>query len=645
VLVLYGSADSTYLVAADTQIHVATLDRPIESLVGELLSFDINVTSPCSEFIYAFDDDSSVYAISPCDALGAWHEADSNSAPLVTLDNGHTVQGQLLLGFVNDDDRIDLVLGDETGQAYVSFGLGDGRFSADPSAAEATLGQALPLVFETGDCADSRALDGYPLAIGDLDGDGRDDWVLPSGIVLAQSTTVGKAAHLIGCPGNAPFVGRWAKATIADINRDGLLDLAATAASEPDFDVFLGTGAARMNRFGLTTQGVVTQLSSGDFDGDLITDLAFVTKAESLDSNASTSESLFIAFGELSGAATNVTSLGSFQNVRQLSVANYVATDAVSELGVVSQRGSDQGEQLAVFIGNAGQHPIAPLGLSIVSLDGQNYFDTPIAVALGHFADPAVESALAVGTACREKPCVNYEYRLWYSAYDSLTTFENPETSVTLPGKFAPISAETGQLALHVIPGDIDGDNLDELLLLSAGTASNTVSLYVYHYSDSMFSRTPEDLTLTSPLGRATSFDGSLLFESAPVLLDLDLDGALDLAMVISAPSGKNELFVAWNDGEGNFTPATSGFVSFDGEEPLGISGDGHRLIVITASHVFQVPALSNDRTTRNATELSGIAGGGQAVAIGDMTGDGLLDLAIVNQGMLSLFVEVEHEP
>jgi len=643
VLVLFGAEEATLLVGADSPGMVAVLERPIEALVGELLSVDIDPTNPCSEFVFAFGDGPAVYSISPCGELGQWRATATTPRVLVDLGEGRRVGRSVLVGHLNQDTVLDLVVGDTEGRTYVSFGVGDGTFAADLSQADATLAQARLLALDTSACPDPRVADGFPLALGDLDGDGRDDWVFPSGVVLSRGSSDTDPSTTLGCFGSGPFVDRWGIAAVLDVNRDGLLDLAAGVAHQPDLEIFLGTGQPRMNRFGLPTEGTVTHLASGDFDGDLVTDLAYVTRTER--NQEGDDAATFVAFGEFGGAPSSSVELGRFRDVKQISVANYVATDAISELGIVSRRSDRDGEELAVFIGNAGQHPLAPLGLSIVSLDSQNYFDTPLSVSVGHFLDSEQQAAAAVGTACVDDACERLSYRLWLAPGDADARFESPLASDRLGPEFVPLESVRTNHGLHSLAADVDEDGLDELLLVAASAERTDTELFVVELSSSSFSRAPGEDQNSSVLGEPIQLSGRLTFENPPVLVDLDADGQRDLALLLEEPEGARWVQILWNDGEGRFEPAPADLVVLGPSRLTGLAGTTERLLAATEEAVLEIPLDAGGRTEpRVAVALPGVTGG-RALALGDMTGDGLVDLALVADDQLLLYVEEEVAP
>jgi hypothetical protein len=701
ILVLYGVSDAnralTQLIGAETGQSIGILPKPIEKLVGEFhtANVDTRAESPCDEFLFGYNGEATVYSVSPCTATGAWNGGDiaertnDPSVPVAQLPEGHVVAQRMITGYLNSDLHLDLIVGDSAGHAFVTFGLGDGRFAADPAHADTTLGQAWPLSHDASKCPSADVLVGHPLAMGDLNGDGRDDLVMPNGILLVDDLTIdgtNATVKVQGCPGNTPFVAQWSMAVIDDFTRDGMLDLVAGAANESDLDFFLGTGRDRMNPFGITTDGSVRHLKSGDFDGDLTKDLAFSARLEGESDEDPTREAVYIAFGNPNGAPSLVSSVGTFSEVRQLSSADYVDTDAIAELGVVSPRTNATdgvGEQLAVFIGNAGRHPIAPLGLSVVSVNsGPEYSGDPIAVVSARLPNvgKARNSAVALGVSCGQT-CKEPNFRLWRSFGTEDSGLENPTVSRVLPADLV-ASLNRVQLSCHLLSGDTNGDDLDEVYLLSATPRSSEIALWPVNTDPKVFGTRPddEDSDTQEPLGTPSYLPGKLLPNSSPVIIDLDADGHKDLVFLAKQISGTgdeiNRLLVAWNDGGKLAFPSTAMTLDLNGEQPLGFyartvptgtsgssnsSQDSPRLWAVTANHVFEIPLTDQNRRTRQGRqlELTATAGtdatsagngasyvpGGQAIAVGDLTGDGLLDLVVATKSGVRIFAETEGRP
>jgi hypothetical protein len=659
ILIFFSTDTQTVLIGADSGTQVMEL-RTIDDFVGNLVTADLDrrPTSPCSELLFGYKNEGAIYSVDPCNAFGAWNQVEGPPRVIARLPENRTVSETILSADFNSDGHLDIVVGDNEGQVYVGFGLGDGSIVGNPEASDETRGQLSNLIVEVPGVTTNTRSRGFPLAVGNLDGIKYVDWVFADGVLLTKGLkfdSVTKSVTISAKTSNTPFVGRWAIAQLGDFNRDGLLDLAAAASKEPDLDLYMGTGFSMMNRFGISTEGVVTQMATGDFDGNLTQDLVFSVVTPANDAlKATRDELVYIAFGEQGGMPTNATAIGAFKNIRQLCTAHYVDTDAISEIGVVSQSDSEQGEDLAVFIGNTGRHPIAPLGLSVMDRTGINYWGDPLVVATGHFFDAKVNSVIAIGVSCDgpSSTCsTDSTYQLWYAAGSTDAGLKYPRVSQSLPKEFSPYLAATDEFAIHVVAGNLDDDTssdpkskFDELLLFATtNTDKPNINLWSVNLGEESetFSTNPDaSVGKTSDLLKNhTKIDGSLVANSNPTLVDLNNDHYRDLAFLASNPAGNSVLYFVYNE-RGKFNVSRSVVVDFGDEVPLSIFGrteNGQNLLLaVTLEHVFEI--TSNNGTPK-ATPFVGIPGG-KAVAYGDLTGDGLNDLVVANKGKLRFYAQ-----
>ena len=664
-----ASPSGEKIIVADTGIAIAPMPKPIDELLGEPVAANVDTVSPCEEALFTFTGDSGVYMLKPCDAFGKWLSSTQSPSTVVTLTDNHTVS-QILAARVDKDEYVDLLIADESDEPYVAFGRGDGTFVADPNDPNATVGEAWPVAVTAGDCLVSSNIDRrFPLAVGDLNGLGAPDWVSRTGVQMTRDVSVDPSAKQVtvqACPANVPFVREWSKAAIADLNRDGLQDVVAGSSSEPDLDFLRGTGIDVLNPAGIPTGGPLSQLVIGDFDGDRVADVAFSARANATSTADPSNEKLAIAYGNASGPPEAPNEIGSFANIKQVQTAKYAGNDAIDELGVIAQSSVDAGQELSIFIGTAGRHPIAPLGLT--GLEPVNLVDTsasrdlisggPFAIAVGNMGQPPSIGlvAVAVDDTCSASNC---SYRVWYVPGTGLGKFAAPIPSQPLPAEFVPYQTKEGKLSVYVLLGDGNRDGVvDTFLALTTGADDTTINLWSLNLPPAL--STPTDPPAALPL---STTPGRLDVASSPELVDLDGDKALDLVMIVVAENGQKQLGVVWNNGNpldlsqisfisvgsqrdatGVAPDASTGDAS---EEIRGfataIDRDSTAFVAITNKATYAIappgaaPGKPVARRNLVASAISGVPGG-DSIALGEMTGDGLLDVAIGASGSVQLY-------
>ncbi len=253
---------------------------------------------------------------------------------MVTIDTGALISGPAFVHDVNGDGNEDLLItvtvtvGDFSElQLRVAYSLGNGYFdSHDPN-----LGPA---------AGDEKAgfltvLDSSPLAVGKINQDGWPDIVTGTHILLGKQ---GKSAAEPLAFDAVYQSGRlWSEAYITDLNADGTPDVVACADGTPDIDVLTGNDTVLPNPYKVSTDGTVANLRVGDFDGDLIQDLAF--------QNAITAQSslLMIAYGRTSGGVEDPVQIGDFTDIQAIAAGSVLqlGLDSISDLGVVSNIAGD----------------------------------------------------------------------------------------------------------------------------------------------------------------------------------------------------------------------------------------------------------------------------------------------------------------
>ena len=650
VLIFMGQNDSNSsspgeIAVAESVSVLAPMPKPVNVLAGEPVAANVvdGLTSPCEEVLFAFQGDNRVYMLEPCDSFGKWLTSTQPPASVLSLTGNHTISQTPIAARVNKEDSfIDLVLVDEDGTPHVAFGKGDGSFVADLGNPDATVGKAWPvtMVSDSENCPVASAPDAqFPLAAGDLNGDGMADWVLHDSLQLTRSMTINSAAEQMEfqtCAASWPSSGQWSSAQIADLNRDGLPDVIAGSSSTPDLDFLQGTGLDSLNPSGIVTGGLLSHLVVGDFDGDLINDVAFSERIHAPTPTAgSPTEKLAIAYGNFAGAPGPPIEIGELSNIKQLQSAKYVGDDAIDELGVTSQSDSSADQMLTMFIGTAGRHPISPLGL--VRIGQNDASGIPLASTVGTWGQSGAANSFGlVALAVEQCGQGNCPYRVWFVPAADQGTFGTPEPSGFLPPEFVPYRNSGTELSAYVRLGDVDGDGASDALVFT--TSGDDTHINIWRVNPP---QPGSDWMLQNPLQLLTSVPGRLNAASNPTLIDLDDDGGLDLVLIVEDANGHQQLGVVWNQAQ-SLPLADIVFVDLGGgQEARGFSSTLDRKVtrlVATTDQASYGIDISDRRLT--ASPIKDVPGG-NSIAIGDMTGYGLTDLVIGTTGGVQKFAEV----
>ena len=651
--VVVDLAARSALAQVTTDSIVAIPDSTVDKMVGAVAIGSFIEGSVCDQFAIGFSGSNKVSVYSPCrhttpigngktyeinNALDAGGHIVGNylTATAVTLplgvNVGITSAGSTAGAFAvdaNGDGHQDLVIAAtlaSSPQIYVAYGIGDGTFSSSstllPVDNSASIYTAISAVFAQ---ANNKPV---PLAVADLNDDGLPDFVFPSGIEFSEVGATPAANHYVAGP--TAGVTLWTGAVIADLNRDGIPDVAA---ANPDgaIDLFVGTGNAAMSFMSYGLEGPPANLVAGDFDGDLVNDVAFSVSGAVTDDGGAAANDLEVLFGQGLAFPAQPTSLGSLSNIVQMTsgplTSTYTGATASTNASVSSMVAlsvdASSNVFAAVLLGNPDRLITSSFALYVSA--------TQRASAIRVTSGPIVSTAENDFLFLAQDASDATKYELWLAPSTGEATLDATKL-------------ETG----NELPTTLDWtlSTLTETTLATSGVASPIVLVPpvltpgadpASAGSAHMFVIDPATLSLGPAVSLSCTYasSSSLQLRSA----DFDGDGFRDIATYCSDVSGKSVMTVYWGNGTPTLDAARSSTLSVPAEPVTGfaIYRNGpvvpRSLGVLTASAFYTTtPGGSDHRTFGPLMKDPSLPGGG-SMGSADIDGDGVADLGIVDTG------------
>lgn len=436
--------------------------------------------------------------------------------------------------------------------------------------------------------------DPVSMAMGDFNGDGREDLVTVSFSSNNVSILLGNGDGTFAPPVNYATQYYPNSLAVGDFNGDGKLDIAVTnlcgdsntCQRKGTVSILLGNGDGTFQpQMDFGTAGFhPVSVAVGDFNGDKKLDLAVANSCGATSSCEAPRSNVVILLGDGDGT---------FQQGNTLHVGAYAQSVAVADFN------GDGKLDLAVADNGDGTASILP-GNGDGTFSQQVDYATgssPYSVAVGDFnGDGKVDLAIADDD-----------------------NEDGAEVSVLLgngDGTFQPhVDYPTGQMPLWVVVSDLNGDSKQDLVV--ANSYGNTVSVLLGN-GDGTFQPSVDYGVQSGP--------------SAVVVGNFSGNGSPD---VIAANAGTSTVTVLLGDGTGAF-PTRQDFPSVVGTWAVStgdFDGDGIPDIVTANNDRNTVSILlgKGDGTFQPHVEYP-TGNTPYEAAVGDFNGDGKLDLATANE-------------
>ena len=621
-------------------------DLSVDDLVGlTAADFDADpVNSPCPEVAYAGAGQSDALLLSPCEVSGSdigWNYTGVAAQRRVSLPVGNNIFGfpeggpqprdaaqALFAAHLNGDANLDLVMVSaasslpSTAGLHVAYGQGDGSFHSSPSPPpfvgddQATV---LKLDYDTTLCAQPL---GIPLVFADFDGDGWSD-VVGQNLILRRTFYTDHDYQVVGCGGP------WRRAVVADFDGNSTLDVVAARSNDNALDFFAGAGDGTFSRSVIASKEPGTELTSGDFDGDQLTDFMYVqlasrpTEAERAEGAVQGPDRIFVSFGRPFATPELPVEIGEISGVKQVLVGRHEGGDSTSDILILTVD-PFFGFGLSVVPGDGDRELRAPF-LFPVTKDDDPVVTSMDWVAIGRFgADPAERGLVAV---TRDDPAMGGSYRFWRvhsvgEAQLSATRASESEGETSL---------DCAGCWLAVV--DLDGDDIDEVVSFQ----TDKISTYAVVDGEIRFAAAiPTEHRFVDPLTQSHL--------RRPVVRDLDGDGLAEVLL----RNADGDVLLFWNDGSGSLSTDPTGLTvvasatnkgavtldfallqaDTDPEPELAVlnQSDGVKLLQIdVAARSVQELANAPLLTTLDSVQKLG----GELIVGGDLDGDGIDDLVI----------------
>jgi hypothetical protein len=521
----------------------------------------------------------------------------------------------------------ELLIGGKDAKTVDLVGSGcDGKFLGFKKSFNSTL--PLPVPPATADnklaiiAPTAEEFNNHPLlAAGDLNGDGKPDFVMSDTIIMSGSSptaldtcpfwfiddpNLAKTSLPDGYTCTMIQLPAWEEARIGRFNDDAVPDIVGHGAAS-QLQLLIGASGGLFNTFEVSATGRVKKLQVGDVDGDLIPDFVFVEE------NKTTGDSLGFSMGQKSGGPEtpiHVTGLGSIElTAMGGAIEPNFHIDAARDVGIVIQKAGER--SAAVFYGSPQRFFVSPY-----ELQADSGYAPATRALLGNFDGEGHEdlAVLTLGSGASVGQISDANARLWVLPSQGDAELSSAKKPVQLP-------TDAFGCEILMTTANLDAEGTDEVVMLAPGGAG------------SLLGPAPGP---TDPQGSQQAPDDSQI-----VAVDMDGDQGADarpdvLATVQELSSLDKTIALFRNDGSGKLqAPIKLVLPAFPDDGPylqafaaFNFDGDPQKeLVLVTAGGAY---VADLDLATGELLILDTLpeVAGSTSVKVADIDGDGIEDLA-----------------
>ena len=615
----------------------AHIDGSVTDLVGELLSrnvFEDKIESPCFEPVYALRGATHFTIVNTCVSdleQGGIRWRETFEQTDIALDPPAEIDSGPQYTDLNGDGHLDVLIG-AAGRAYVSYGDG------------LALAPAVPYRLDISNSDQISPDIPMPLAAADVTGDGAPDFVFPDHLLLSHRS--GKTSPAYSDQVRNRLASPATDAKIADFNGNGTLDIVTASRGSINLEFYSGSNGPNVTDTVVSTSAPTQALTVGDFDGDLVNDLAVLESPRFGEAKSTVK----IAYGAVSGRLAEPVTVAQLLQPVQLSGFE---SDGVSSLVVSSELVVDgvPSGALTLLSGTADRVPFAPFALSEFIANGSVQDAIGISCTVGDFTGAGQGDVLSLaffspepkstevvvpslwivpgireaGSSPRKLPLVLDPLLNPFVFLDNNSDFISDVVAAS-----ANLDEDARSEAIFAMPA---GPDRRQCGVLTLGIRQGTET----------FQGKPR-VTFTPRAAETVILDEPCLDPSV-VPVDADGDGKVDLALLTGQASAKDrKLYLLWNDGAGRFSSSSLTLVSDPGDSPQAFSvlpAVGEQLpqfVYVTNDQLQLVRVLGQGREVTPPVTVFGALNGGTGITVADVNGDRVRDLVVAESGKLRVF-------